>query len=57
MCRLVNGLLERTNAQSGDIIFFGADNYTVVTEAMGALRLKLGEDLDIVSDEWKPLWA
>ncbi|TLU64093.1 aspartate--tRNA ligase [Thalassotalea litorea] len=53
----VNGLLERTNAQSGDIIFFGADNYTVVTEAMGALRLKLGEDLDIVSDEWKPLWV
>ncbi|TKB43636.1 aspartate--tRNA ligase [Thalassotalea mangrovi] len=54
---VVNGLLERTNAQSGDIIFFGADNYTVVTEAMGALRLKLGEDLDIVSDEWKPLWV
>ncbi|WP_394175308.1 aspartate--tRNA ligase [Thalassotalea litorea] len=53
----VNGLLERTNAQSGDIIFFGADNYTVVTEAMGALRLKLGEDLGIVSDEWKPLWV
>ncbi|WP_371189054.1 aspartate--tRNA ligase [Thalassotalea maritima] len=53
----VKALLERTNAKSGDIIFFGADNYTVVTEALGALRLKLGEDLGIVSDEWKPLWV
>jgi len=53
----VNALLERTNAQTGDIIFFGSDNYTVVTEALGALRLKLGEDLDIVADEWKPLWV
>ena len=53
----VNALLERTNAQTGDIIFFGSDNYNVVTEALGALRLKLGEDLGIVSDEWKPLWV
>ncbi|MDN3652914.1 aspartate--tRNA ligase [Thalassotalea ponticola] len=53
----VSELLTRTNASSGDIIFFGADNYTVVTEALGALRLKLGEDLGMVSDEWKPLWV
>ncbi|NMP16769.1 aspartate--tRNA ligase [Thalassotalea sp. Y01] len=53
----VAALLERTNAKSGDVIFFGADDYTVVTEALGALRLKLGEDLGIVSDEWKPLWV
>ncbi|GLX77246.1 aspartate--tRNA ligase [Thalassotalea insulae] len=53
----VNALLDRTNAQTGDIIFFGADNYTVVSEAIGALRLKLGEDLGLVSDEWKPLWV
>ncbi|WP_206484359.1 aspartate--tRNA ligase [Thalassotalea sp. G2M2-11] len=53
----VNALLDRANAQTGDIIFFGADTYNVVTEALGALRLKLGEDLDMVSDEWKPLWV
>ncbi len=53
----VNALLDRTNAQTGDIIFFGADSYTVVSEALGALRLKLGENLGLVSDEWKPLWV
>jgi len=53
----VNALLDRTKAKTGDIIFFGADNYNVVTEALGALRLKLGEDLDMVADEWKPLWV
>ena len=54
---VVNQLLARTNAKSGDIILFGADNVNVVTEAMGALRLKLGEDLGLTSDEWKPLWV
>ncbi|MDP2560246.1 aspartate--tRNA ligase [Psychrobium sp. 1_MG-2023] len=54
---VVTELLKRTDAKSGDIILFGADNYTVVTEAMGALRLKLGEDLNLTSDEWKPLWV
>ena len=50
-------LLERVNAKTGDIIFFGADTYNVVTEALGALRLKLGEDLDLLEGEWKPLWV
>lgn len=54
---VVNGLLSRTNANTGDILLFGADNQTIVTEAMGALRLKLGEDFDLVSEEWKPLWV
>ena len=53
----VKALLTRTNAKSGDIIFFGADNYNVVTESLGALRLKLGEDLDLLEGEWKPLWV
>lgn len=50
-------IIQRTGAQDGDILLFGADNATVVTEAMGALRLKLGEDFGLVSDEWKPLWV
>ena len=53
----VKALLDRTQAQSGDIIFFGADTYSVVSEALGALRLKIGEDLDLLKGEWKPLWV
>ncbi|MCK8124769.1 MULTISPECIES: aspartate--tRNA ligase [Pseudoalteromonas] len=55
---VINQLLERTNAQSGDIILFGADKRNVVNEAMGALRLKIGVDLGITDlDSWKPLWV
>ena len=54
---VVSELLTRVNAKSGDIIFFGADSNTVVTEALGALRLKLGEDLDLLEGDWKPLWV
>jgi len=50
-------LLARVNAKTGDIIFFGSDKYNVVSESLGALRLKLGEDLDLLEGEWKPLWV
>ena len=50
-------LLERVKAKTGDIIFFGADTYNVVTESLGALRLKIGEDLDLLEGNWKPLWV
>ncbi|MGF1861206.1 aspartate--tRNA ligase [Photobacterium profundum] len=55
---VVATLLDRTQAQTGDIILFGADSKRVVTEAMGALRLKLGEDLELTDKSaWKPLWV
>jgi aspartyl-tRNA synthetase len=54
---VAKGILERSGAQSGDILLFGADSNTVVTEALGALRLKLGEDLDLLEGKWKPLWV
>jgi aspartyl-tRNA synthetase len=55
---VVASLLDRTQAETGDIILFGADNKRVVTEAMGALRLKLGEDLELTDKSaWKPLWV
>ncbi|MBC8949512.1 MULTISPECIES: aspartate--tRNA ligase [Xenorhabdus] len=55
---VVEGLLSRTNAQDGDILFFGADKKNIVTDAMGALRLKLGRDLNITDlASWKPLWV
>ena len=54
---VVKGLLERTNAKTGDLILFGADKANIVSEAMGALRLKAGEDFDLLEGQWKPLWV
>ncbi len=55
---VVAAILDRTQAETGDIILFGADSKRVVTEAMGALRLKLGEDLELTDlSAWKPLWV
>jgi len=52
----VSGILERTGAKTGDLIFFGADKAGVVNDALGALRVKLGEDRGLVADGWSPLW-
>lgn len=54
---IVRKILRRTGALDGDIIFFGADSKKVVCDAIGALRLKLGRDLDLVENCWKPLWV
>ncbi|MBV2128656.1 aspartate--tRNA ligase [Arsukibacterium indicum] len=54
---IVQSILARTAAANGDMIFFGADSYKVVCEAMGALRLKLGNDLGLTVPGWKPLWV
>ncbi len=54
---IVQAVVERTLARAGDIILFGAGNTTTVAEAMGALRLKAGEDFDLLQGEWKPLWV
>ncbi|NIB41995.1 aspartate--tRNA ligase [Pseudomaricurvus alkylphenolicus] len=50
-------VMERTGAVNGDIVFFGADTIKVVSEALGALRCKIGEDLDLYTSEWAPLWV
>jgi len=50
-------LLTRLDAQDGDLIFFGADSEKVVNEALGALRCKLGEDMDLYTCKWAPLWV
>ncbi len=50
-------VLSKTAAQTGDLIFFGADKATIVNEAIGALRVKLGIDLDLLQSEWSPLWV
>jgi aspartyl-tRNA synthetase len=53
----IAGILERTGAASGDLIFFGADRATVVNESLGALRVRLGHDLDRVEPGWRFLWV
>ena len=53
----VSAILERTGAADGDLIFFGADNRTVVSESLGALRLKLGEDAGLTERGWRPVWV
>ncbi len=54
---VIEALLQRTAAASGDLVFFGADVQHVVNDALGALRLKLGEDLGIADDGWHMLWV
>lgn len=50
-------LVEHLGAKDGDIIFFGADKAKIVTEALGALRIKVGHDLNMLTCEWAPLWV
>ncbi|HEV2703732.1 MAG TPA: aspartate--tRNA ligase [Steroidobacteraceae bacterium] len=53
----VAGILARTKASNNDLIFFGADSAKVVNDAIGALRLKVGQDLKLVEAGWRPLWV
>ena len=53
----IAGILERTAAKDGDLIFFGADRSKIVSDALGALRLKVGQDLHLVAAGWRPLWV
>ena len=55
---VVNSLLETTGATDGDLIFFGAGRKGTMSDAMGALRLKVGRDLELTDlNAWKPLWV
>jgi aspartyl-tRNA synthetase len=53
----VEGIMQRTGAETGDLVFFGADSAHVVNDALGALRVKLGEDRGLVAEGWQPLWV
>ena len=54
---VVMTLIERVNAADGDILFFGADSTRVVSDGLGALRVKLGHDLNLLTHQWAPLWV
>jgi aspartyl-tRNA synthetase len=53
----VAGIVQRTGAASGDLLFFGADRARVVNDSLGALRLTLGVDRGLVAAGWRPLWV
>ena len=54
---VLSAVLERTGAQNGDVIFFGADKAAIVNAALGALRLKIGQDKKLAQQGWQPLWV
>lgn len=54
---VIEAILQRTQAQTGDLLFFGADKTKVVNDALGVLRVKLGHDRGLVEGEWRPLWV
>lgn len=50
-------IMQRLDAKNGDIVFFGADKSSIVSEALGALRCKVGADLDLYTCAWAPMWV
>ncbi|MDT8363977.1 MAG: aspartate--tRNA ligase [Nitrosomonas sp.] len=53
----IQEILKRTGANSGDLIFFGADKAKIVNDALGALRVKIGHERGFAENTWKPLWV
>lgn len=53
----IQAIIQLTDAQNEDLIFFGADKAKIVNEALGALRLKIAEDLNLLHSAWQPLWV
>jgi len=54
---VAEAILQRTGAETGDLVFFGADKTNIVNDALGALRVRLGHDMGIVAAGWAPLWV
>jgi aspartyl-tRNA synthetase len=54
---VITAIVDRTGIEDGDILFFGADKAKIVNEALGALRVKLGQDRGLVEHGWRPLWV
>jgi aspartyl-tRNA synthetase len=53
----ISEILHRTGAQSGDLIFFGADKVSIVNDSLGALRIQVAQDLGLVEEGWRFLWV
>ena len=55
--KAIDGIFTATGAQTGDVLFFGAGPHKIVSDFMGALRLKVARDMGLVGSSWKPLWV
>ncbi len=54
---ILQAVIERTGATDGDLVFFGADKAGVVADALGALRVRIGHDMNLIEGDWQPLWV
>ena len=54
---VIDELVNRVDINDGDIIFFGADKENIVNDALGALRVRIGKDLNLLEEGWQPLWV
>ncbi len=54
---VIDAIMQRVEAETGDIVFFGADKAKVVNDSLAALRIKIGHDLDMIEGEWSPMWV
>ena len=54
---VIDELVNRVDINDGDIIFFGADKKNIVNDALGALRVRIGKDLNLLEEGWQPLWV
>jgi len=54
---VVEAMVSRLGLADGDLVFFGADKAGIVNDALGALRVKIGHDLELVEGDWQPLWV
>lgn len=54
---VIQQILQRTDAKTNDLLFFGADKAKIVNEAIGALRVKVGLDLNLQTTDWAPMWV
>ena len=54
---VIDELVNRVDINDGDIIFFGADKESIVNDALGALRVRIGKDLNLLEEGWQPLWV
>ncbi|MBF0218513.1 MAG: aspartate--tRNA ligase [Gammaproteobacteria bacterium] len=54
---VITAIMQRVDAKDGDLVFFGADKRHIVSEALGALRVKLGHDRQLCQYGWQPLWV
>jgi len=54
---VITAIMQRTDVADGDLVFFGADKAKVVNDALAALRVKVGHDLELLEGEWAPMWV